>query len=93
MEIVFSIHFKERNRLRSIDESIAMTIFNKADGFYEDTQTNTSIAVKRIEFQGKTRDVSLTYVTRGDKTVFVTIHPLKDGQKQNRINNGRWKPI
>ena len=93
MKFVFSNHFSERNKLRNISMGIATAIFSNADGHYMDAQTNAFVAVKRIEFQGRERNVGLTYVIRGDEAVFITIHPLKEGQKQNRINNGRWKPL
>lgn len=92
MNFIYSKHFLERNALRNINDGTAEILFREADGHYTDMQTNTSIAVKRMELHQKIRDVSLSYIVKGDDVLFITIHPLKEGQKQNRINSGRWNP-
>ena len=93
LKITFSRHFIERNTLRGIGKDVAEKIFSEADGHYLDSQTNTFVAVKRMVFKGKERDVGLVYRKAQDEIVFITIHPLKDGQKKNRINSGRWENL
>lgn len=35
----------------------------------------------------------VAYKQEGDEIRLLTIHPLKDGQKANRIQSGRWRKI
>jgi hypothetical protein len=78
--------------LREIPNGLAETILRDADGYYRNGITGWSIAVKRIEFQAKERDMALTYTVEGDEIVLITLHPLKEGQKQRRIESERWIP-
>jgi hypothetical protein len=93
MKFVHSAHFLQRNKIRNISENIAEKIFLEADGHYRDAQTKTHIAVKNMSYKNKQRDVGLVYTKLGDTVTFITIHPLKEHQLQNRIESGRWKPL
>lgn len=90
MEIIYSKHFLNRKKLREIPNGLAETILNRADEHYKDTQTGYSVAVKSANFQGKTRELALTYEKSENKITIVTLHPLKKGQKENRIKTRRW---
>jgi len=90
LNVVSSKHFAARKELRSINDGMAETIITQANEHYSDTQTNYFVAVKRMEFQGKVRDMSLTYSISEGKIVLITLHPLKDGQRENRVRSGRW---
>ena len=94
MNINRSKHFRERNILRNIEAGIAERVFEEADGNYLDTVTQMRIAIKHLEYKGKMRDVCLVYTQEANKEVtFITIHPLKESQKENRIITGRWNPL
>jgi hypothetical protein len=90
MKIRFSQHFAERKRLRDVPNGLAETILREADGHYRNGISGWNIAVKRIAFQGKERDMALTYTVDRNEIVLITVHPLKEGQKNQRIENGRW---
>ncbi len=90
MKIRFSQHFAERQRLRDIPDELAETILRGADGYYRNGITGWNVATKRMAFQGKERDVALTYTVDRNEIVLITIHPLKEGQKDQRIKSGRW---
>ena len=45
------------------------------------------------DLYGKPREVMVAYVIEGDCVKLLTIHPLKEGQKENRIVSGRWRKI
>ncbi|SHJ85845.1 hypothetical protein SAMN02745219_03505 [Desulfofundulus thermosubterraneus DSM 16057] len=93
MNVVYSKHFAIRKELRGIPDGMAETIFTQADEHYKDTQTDYFIAVKHMEFQGAERDMALTYSMSEGKIVLVTLHPLKDGQRENRVRSRRWVKI
>jgi hypothetical protein len=92
MKIRLSQHFDERKKLRSIPDGLAEIVLRQADEYFENGISGWFIAVKRIVFQGKDRDVALTYTITGNEIVLITIHPLKEGQKDQRVENGRWIP-
>ena len=90
MKIRFSQHFAERQRLRDIPDGLAETILRDANGHYRNGISGWNVAIKRMAFQGKERDVALTYTVDRNEIVLITIHPLKEGQKDQRIKSGRW---
>ena len=92
MKIRASPHFQQRINLREIPEGLGETILRNADGHYQNGVTGYLIAVRRVSFQGKDRDMALTYEHGDDEITLVTLHPLKDGQKDNRIASRRWVP-
>lgn len=85
MEIIYSKHFLDRKKLRLIPDGLAENVLTQADEYYFDNETKCYIAVKNIKFQGKVRNVSLTFVISDNKIIIITLHPLKKGQKENRI--------
>ena len=90
MKIRFSQHFADRQRLRDIPDGLAEAILRDADGHYRNGMSGWNVATKRMVFQGKERDVALTYMVDRNEIVLITIHPLKEGQKDQRIKSGRW---
>ena len=68
-EIVFSDHFILRQRLRQIPNELAQSIYLEAEEHYRDSQTGTLVAVKRLFFHGRMRDVALVYAQRQGKIV------------------------
>ena len=61
-----------------------------ADNYYYDTEEYTSIAVKRVHFKGRERDVALVFAVEGSTVAFVSIFPLKSGEVERKIRAGRW---
>jgi hypothetical protein len=49
------------------------------------------VATMRAELYNKNREVMVAYVIEDNCAKLLTIHPLKDGQKENRIKTGRWR--
>ena len=41
----------------------------------------------------KLSEVMVAYIIEEDIVKLLTIHPLKGGQKENRIRTGRWRKI
>lgn len=65
--------------LRGIESGLPEVVFNQADKHYVDTQTGNFVAVKRMMFQEKERDVALSYNKLADDVLLITLHPLQDG--------------
>ncbi|MBE7443730.1 MAG: hypothetical protein HS132_00025 [Planctomycetia bacterium] len=54
-------------------------------------ETGHLIALMKIKLYNKKREVMVAYLKEGENIKLLTIHPLKEGQKENRINSGRWR--
>ncbi|PKB72654.1 MAG: hypothetical protein BZY75_05765 [SAR202 cluster bacterium Io17-Chloro-G7] len=93
MQFRYSRHSLERQVLRELPPGMAEVVFSQADNHYYDSLTRALVAVKRMLFQGVERDVALTYLWNVEQEIIcITIHPLKDGQKERRVQNERWTP-
>ena len=80
-------------KVRNIPLALPKKIFKEAKEHYYDNLTGHYVAVHKIEFNNKMREVALTYDRKGDVIEIITIHPLKAYQKIARINLGRWQKI
>ncbi len=93
MQIKYSKHIKTRITLRKFDYDLPQRIFEKAEERYTDTETGHIIAVMKTGIYGKERDIMVAYKHENEDVKLITIHPLKEGQKENRIQSGRWRKI
>lgn len=93
VQIKYSKHIKTRIALRKINYELPQKIYEKAEERFIDTETGHSIAVTKVIIYDKERDVMVAYKHEGVDVKLLTIHPLKEGQKENRIKSGRWRKI
>ena len=91
MKITHSDHIMTRIELRGLDKDLPENIYRNSDEHYTDTITGHDIAVLNTELYGRQRDVMVAYTTAGEDVKLLTIHPLKAGQKENRVSSGRWR--
>lgn len=91
MKVHHTKHLIERLQLRQIDAELPATIYQQATERYIDIDTGYHVAVMDALLYGKMRHVMVAYVSEGDEIRLLTIHPLKDGQKDNRLASGRWR--
>ena len=85
-------HLSERMVLRTNSQGLPESIYRDADGHFSDTETGLLVAVKRLLFLGRERDMALSYTKKGEDVMLVTLHPLQEGQRERRIQSGRWSP-
>ncbi len=93
MKVLYTDHIKNRLGLRKIEYDLPKEIFEQAKERYLDKETGHSIAVMRAVFCGKIKEIMVAYVIEQADVKLLTIHPLKAGQKENRIESGRWRKI
>ena len=91
MEIKYTNHLKNRLKLRQIDYDLPKKIYGESKERYYVTETGHYVAVLGVDMYGKTRDVIIVYSTESDNVRLLTIHPLKAGQKEARVQTGRWR--
>ena len=89
MKIKYSEHIKNRLELRRIEHELPKNVFEQAKERYYDKETGHLIAVMNVDLYSKNRDIMVAYIIQEDCAKLLTIHPLKEGQKENRINTGR----
>ncbi len=92
-EITYTSHLEFRLETRDIPYDLPRRIFEQAREHYYDSLTKHYIAIHRVEFQGKLREMALTYDKRKNVVEIITIHPIGTRQKHNRISSGRWKKL
>jgi hypothetical protein len=93
MQVKYSKHLKTRLGLRKIGYDLPQQIFEKAEERFMDTLTGHSIAVAKVVIYDKERDVMVAYKHEEVDVRLLTIHPLKEGQKDNRVKTGRWRRL
>ena len=93
MQITYSKHLQQRLLLRKIDYDLPKRILDQSNERYRDEETGYFVATMKVELYNKIRDVMIAYVIKEDFVKLLTIHPLKEGQKENRVKSGRWRRI
>jgi len=81
----------ERLAIRKIESSLPKEIFENAEERCIDTETGHTIAVRMAMLFGKERHIMVAYRCKDAVVTLLTIHPLKEGQKENRVESGRWR--
>ena len=93
MKTEYTKHLLHRLMLRKIDYDLPRIIFEQAIEHYDDKETGHRIATMAADLYGKPREVMVAYIIDGDYAKLLTIHPLKEDQKEHRIISGRWRKI
>jgi len=93
MKVRYSRHIEVRLRLREIDHDLPKQVFEEAAERYLDTETGHFVAVMSKPLYDREREVMVAYDIEEETAVLLTIHPLKDGQKDSRIRSGRWRTL
>lgn len=92
-KIVYASHLLLRLKLREIPYLLPKKIYQTSNEHYFDKETLKKVAVKEVKFKGKLREMAVIYEETNDQINLITIHPLKNYQKIQRIKSGRWQKI
>jgi len=92
-KVIYTSHLEFRLEKRKIPADIPHRIYRDSNEKYYDSATAHKIAVHRLDYRGRERDVMIAYDEFEDRVEIVTVHPLKWMQKQQRIRSKRWKKI
>ena len=93
MKVIYTAHLEFRLEVRDIPYDLPRKIFEKASEHYYDNGPGHYVALYRVNFKDKLREMALTYDQFEHKVELITLHPIKPYQKHSRINSGRWKKI
>ena len=79
--------------MRNIEYDLPKRIFEQSHERYFDEGTGYFIATMEVELYNKIREVMVAYTIEKDIAKLLTIHSLKEGQKENRVASGRWRKL
>ena len=65
-------------------------IFQNPERIFTDLVEGYSIAVKKMYYNNKLREMVLTYEIIGNTAYLITIHPMSNEKILNRVVSGRW---
>jgi hypothetical protein len=93
MQVKYSRHIEVRIAMRNINYDLPKDIYNNAAERFIDSETGHTIAVMKAILYDKERDIMVAYRNEDMNIMLLTIHPLKEGQKDNHIQSGRWRKV
>ncbi|OGM33399.1 hypothetical protein A2803_04335 [Candidatus Woesebacteria bacterium RIFCSPHIGHO2_01_FULL_44_21] len=91
MKIIYRPHLKRRLKERKFPDDYPHKIYKEAKFRFFDTQTKHHIAIAKMEYADKLRNLSISYDKIGNKIEIITIHPISDEDIKSRIKSKRWQ--
>jgi len=93
MKVEYSKHLKNRLMMREISRDLPYRIYEQSNERYYDVETAHTVAIMNVPIYGKMRELMVAYDIDRQTVTLLTIHPLKQGQKENRLRAGRWRRL
>lgn len=88
--IVYTDHLALRLKIRKIPYEYPKRIYDNPDHtFYDQTEGN-HIAIKKLKYNKKVRNMMIAYEMKNSTVEIITIHPITDDKIINRTLSGRW---
>ena len=83
-------HLKLRLKIRKIPEDYPQKIYKEPEKKFFDNVEGTHIAIKKLEYNKKIRNIMIAYEEKKGDIEIITIHPITEEKIINRIISGRW---
>ena len=90
VEVIYTEHLQFRLKLRKIPNDFPQKIFQEPEQQFYDTIEDTFIAIKKLYYNGKPRNMMIAYEKKKIIIQIITIHPITDEKIINRVINNRW---
>ncbi len=90
MGIIYRPHLKRRLKERKVPNNYPKKIYENAKLRFRDTLTSHNIAISRLEYGKKLRNLVISYDIMGSNIEIITIHPISDSDIKIRIKTKRW---
>lgn len=87
---VYTEHLKLRLRVRKIPEEYPEEIYKNPEQRFFDNWERTFIAIKKLRYNKKLRNMMIAYEEKEGKIEIITIHPITEEKIINRIMSKRW---
>lgn len=88
--VVYTQHLELRLRVRGIPRDFPRRMLEKPDQTFVDRVEGNLIAVRRLDYNGKERNMMIAYKQKANSIAIITIHPIRDEQIIRRTISGRW---
>ncbi len=90
MEARYTDHLKLRLKIRKIPYEYPRKIYLDPEQKFFDNLEKTHIAIKRLKYNNKVRNMMIAFDVKDSGIEIVTIHPISDEKIINRIMSRRW---
>ena len=91
--IFYTEHLKTRLKARNIPNHYPEEIFLHPETNFIDNIEGHIIAIKKLEYNGKVRDMMVAYDEANSEVSIITIHPISLEDINKRRRTGRWTKI
>lgn len=89
-DIRYTDHLKLRLKIRNFPEDYPKLIYQNPEKKFFDQIERNKIAIKRLKYNNKLREIMIAYTEENGEIDIVTIHPISEEKISNRIISGRW---
>ena len=91
LKITYSSHLRLRIKERLFPADYPKKVYKSAKLKLFDTATKHNIAISKLEYAGKIRNIQISYDIIEKGIEIITIHPVSNKEIQRRLLIGRWK--
>ena len=91
VNIRYTNHLKLRLKIRKFPNEYPKIIYEKPEQRYYDNSEKTNIAIKKLKYNNKPRNIMIAYERKNEEVEIITIHPISDEKILNRVMSGRWR--
>lgn len=91
MKIDYRPHLRIRLKQRKVPFSFPKQIIDSPEQEYFDALARRNIAIKKLFFEGKLRNIVVAYDIIKNKIEIVTIHIISEKEIKNKVQIGRWR--
>ena len=89
-KINYTEHLKLRLKIRKIPKNYPKLIYKNPGQTFYDAYEDNLIAVKKLKYNDKLRNMMIAFEKEGKVINILTIHPITDEKIRNRVLNKRW---
>lgn len=90
MNIIYTDHLKLRLKVRKIPFHYPKIIYEDPEQLFFDNFESNKIAIKRLKYNKKLRNMMVAYEENNSDVMIITIHLISDDKIINRLMTGRW---
>jgi hypothetical protein len=91
MKVVkYTNHLKLKLKIRRFPKDYPSIIFQSPEQEYLDIVEKKRIAIKRLKYNKKIRNIMIAYEETNGEVEIITIHPISDEKILDRKLSGRW---
>lgn len=91
MRVIYRPHLKRRIRERLIPYDYPRKVYQKAKLHFVDSLTGHYIAVSKMQYAGKLRNLVVSYDIINTNVEIITIHPISYREINKRLISKRWR--